>query len=411
VVIRNRSVQLTVAALVSCGLVAAAVPVIAQDTDATPEWQAILDEANGQTVNWFMWGGSDAINSYVSDWVGGKAAELGVTINRVPLTDTVDAVNTVLGEKQAGRDEDGSVDMIWINGENFKTGKQADLWFCGWTEALPNYQYVDADSPAILNDFGTPVDQCESPWSHAQFAFTYNSDVVPDPPSTMAELLQWIKDNPGQFTYPAPPDFTGSVFVRHVLYHVAGGYEDLLGEFDQAKFDEVAPGLWETLNDIEPSLWRGGETYPQTKQDLDNLYANGEVAMAMTYGPAEVGGFVADGIFPASSRQFVFEEGTIGNNNFVAIPYNSPNKAGAQVVANILLSPEAQYQKALPEVWGEFPVIDITTTGEWEERFRSIPTPESVLPADELAANANPELVAEYVTAVESGWTENVLQQ
>jgi hypothetical protein len=34
-----------------------------------------------------------------------------------------------------------------------------------------------------------------------------------------------------------------------------------------------------------------------------------------------------------------------------------------------------------------------------------------VLPADELAANANPELVAEYVTAVESGWTENVLQQ
>ena len=170
---------------------------MAQDTDVSPEWQAILDEANGQTVNWFMWGGSDAINSYVSDWVGAKAAELGVTINRVPLTDTVDAVNTVLGEQQAGRDEDGSVDMIWINGENFKTGKQADLWFCGWTEALPNYQYVDGDSAAILNDFGTPVDQCESPWSHAQFAFTYNSDVVTDPPSTMAELLQWIKDNPG----------------------------------------------------------------------------------------------------------------------------------------------------------------------------------------------------------------------
>ena len=408
--IRDRAALVGVAGLLSASVVAVSGPVVAQE-DVSPEWQAILDEANGQTVNWFMWGGSDRINSYVSDWVGAKAAELGVTINRVPLTDTVDAVNTVLGEKQAGRDEDGSVDMIWINGENFKTGKQADLWFCGWTEALPNYQYVDADSAAILNDFGTPVDQCESPWSHAQFAFTYDSARVEDPPATMAELLQWIEANPGQFTYPAPPDFTGSVFVRHVLYHVAGGYEDLLGEFDQAKFDEVAPALWETLNGIEPFLWRNGETYPPTKQDLDSLYANGEVAMAMTYGPAEVGGFVADGIFPESSRQFVFEEGTIGNNNFVAVPYNSPNKAGAQVVANILLSPEAQHQKALPDVWGEFPVIDITTTGEWEEQFRSIPVPESVLPADQLDVNSNPELDAGWVTAIEQGWTENVLQQ
>ena len=388
--ISNRSVRLGVAGLLTASLVAVAAPVGAQD-EVSPEWQAVLDEANGQTVNWFMWGGSDRINSYVSDWVGAKAAELGVTINRVPLTDTVDAVNTVLGEKQAGRDDDGSVDMIWINGENFKTGKQAELWACGWTESLPNFQYVDAESAAILNDFGTPVDQCESPWSHAQFAFTYNSDVVDTPPATMDELIQWIKDNPGQFTYPAPPDFTGSVFVRHVLYNVAGGYEDLLGPFDQAKFDAVAPDLWATLNEIEPFLWRGGETYPQSKQDLDNLFANGEVAMAMTYGPAEVGAFVADGIFPESSRQFVFEDGTIGNNNFVAVPYNSPNKAGAQVVANILLSPEAQYQKALPDVWGEFPVIDISTTGEWEAKFKSIPTPESVLPADQLSKNANPE--------------------
>lgn len=408
--IRNRTVRLAVAGLLTASVVAVAAPVTAQD-EVSPEWQAILDEANGQTVNWFMWGGSDRINSYVSDYIGGLAAEFGVTINRVPLTDTVDAVNKVLGEKQAGRDEDGSIDMIWINGENFKTGKQADLWFCGWTDALPNRQFVDSDSAAILNDFGTPVDQCESPWSHAQFAFTYDSAKVEDPPTTMDELIAWIKDNPGQFTYPAPPDFTGSVFARHVLYNVAGGYEDLLGEFDQAKFDAVAPQLWETLNEIEPFLWRNGETYPQTKQDLDNLFANGEVSMAMTYGPAEVGGFVADGIFPESSRQFVFQEGTIGNNNFVSVPYNSPHKAAAQVVANLLISPEAQHQKALPDVWGEFPVIDITTTGEWEEQFRSIPTPENVLPADQLAVNSNPELVAEYVTAVEAGWAENVLQQ
>lgn len=406
----TRTVTLGVAGLLTASLVAVAAPVVAQDEEVSPEWQAILDEADGQTVNWFMWGGSDRINSYVSDWVGAKAAEQGVTINRVPLTDTVDAVNTVLGEQQAGQNDNGAIDMIWINGENFKTGKQADLWFCGWTEALPNYQFVDADSPAILNDFGTSVDQCESPWSHAQFAFTYNSDLVDEPPSSIDELVQWIKDNPGQFTYPAPPDFTGSVFLRHLLYNVAGGYEDLLGPFDQEKFDAVAPDLWALLNELEPSLWREGQTYPQSVTELQDLFSNGEVAMYMSYNPAGTAANVEDGIFPESSRMFVLDEGTIGNNNFVAIPYNSPNKAGAQVVANILLSPEAQYQKALPEVWGEFPVIDISTTGEWLEQFQSLPVHPSVLPFDALAANTNPELDAGYVPAVEAGWTENVLQ-
>ena len=50
----------------------------------------------------------------------------------------VDAVNTVLGEQQAGQNDNGAIDMIWINGENFKTAKQADLLLCDWAKALPN---------------------------------------------------------------------------------------------------------------------------------------------------------------------------------------------------------------------------------------------------------------------------------
>ena len=315
----------------------------------------------------------------------------------------------MLGEKEAGRDEDGSVDMIWINGENFKTGKQADLLLCDWAESLPNRQYVE-ETAAINTDFGTPVDGCESPWSHAQFAFVYDSAKVDTPPSSMAELLEWIEANPGMFTYPAPPDFTGSVFVRHVLYHANGGYEDMLGEFDQAKFDEASAKTWEILNGIEPFLWRGGETYPQSKEELDNLFSNGEIAMTMTYGPGEVGGQVERGIFPDTTREFVFDEGTIGNNNYVTIPYNSPHKAAAMVVANIMLSPEAQLEKANPSVWGADPVIDFSRT-DLAEAYAAIPVPESVLPAAELAKNANPELQADWLLATEAGWIENVLQQ
>jgi putative spermidine/putrescine transport system substrate-binding protein len=394
------------ASVLSLSLAAVAAPVVADEH--VPAWDDVLKAADGQTVNFYMWSGSDAINAYVDDYLGGRAAEFGITLNRVPA-DAAEVVQKVLGEKEAGRDEDGSVDLIWINGENFKTGKQADLWFCDWAESLPNRQYID-ETPAIQNDFGTPVDGCESPYGHAQFAFVYDSARVDEPPSSMAELLEWIEANPGQFTYPAPPDFTGSVFVRHVLYHANGGYESLLGEFDQAKFDEASAKTWEILNGIEPSLWRGGETYPQSKEELDNLFSNMEVAMTMTYGPAEVGGLVERGIFPESTREFVFDHGTIGNNHFVTIPYNSPNKEAAMVVADIILSPESQLFKADPNVWGDYPVIDINKT-DIADQFKAIPVPESVLSPDELAVNSNPELVADYVTATEAGWTENVLQQ
>ena len=403
----DRTFRLGMAGLLSLTLAAVAAPAVAQDE--TADWESVLAEANGQTVNFYMWSGSDAINAYVDDFVAGKASELGISLNRVPA-DAAEVVQKVLGEKEAGRDEDGSVDLIWINGENFKTGKQAGLWYCDWAEGLPSRQYVDGESAAILNDFGTPVDGCESPYGHAQFAFVYDSAKVEDPPASMAELLEWIEANPGMFTYPAPPDFTGSVFVRHVLYHANGGYDSLLGEFDQAKFDEVSAKTWEILNGIEPSLWRGGETYPQSKEELDNLFSNGEVAMTMTYGPGEVGGLVERGIFPETTREFVFDEGTIGNNHFVTIPYNSPNKAGAMVVADILLSPEGQLEKADPNVWGDYPVIDINKTDIAAE-FKAIPVPESVLSPDALSQNTNPELVAEYVTETEKGWTENVLQQ
>jgi len=404
---RNRTVVLGVAGLLTASLIAVAAPVAAQD-EVSPEWQAVLDEADGQTVNWHMWSGSDDINAYVDGYVADRAAEHGVTLNRVP-GDAPVIVQKVLGEKEAGKDDGGSVDMVWINGENFKTAKQADLLLCAWAEGLPNRQYVP-ETGAINNDFGTPVEGCESPWSGAQFAFVYDSAKVPEPPSTMAELLEWIEANPGMFTYPAlgTTDFTGSVFVRHVLYHANGGFEDLLGEFDQAKFDEASAKTWEILNGIEPSLWRGGETYPQSKEELDNLFSNGEVAMTMTYGPGEVGGWVADGKYPDTTREFVFDHGTIGNNNYVAIPYNAANQAGALVVSDILISPEAQLRKK--EAYGADPVIDFNLT-DLADEFAAIPVHPSVLPTTVLMQNSNPELQAGWVTAVEAGWVENVLQQ
>jgi putative spermidine/putrescine transport system substrate-binding protein len=326
-------------------------------------WDQIVEESRGGTVNWFMWGGSDTINAYVSGYVADRLkAEHDITLNRVPITDAAEIVNLVLSEKEAGVTDAGSVDLIWINGENFRSMKQADLAFCGYTGLLPNDALVNWDNPAIANDFGVPVEGCEVPWNTVQFAFAHDSAVVADPPRDMASLLAWIKANPGRFTYPAPPDFTGSAFLRHVFIHAAGGPDSLIGPFDQAKFDETAAKTWAILNEIEPFLWREGATYPTTVTQLNELFANGEIDFSFNYDPAQFGLAVQAGTWPETTRSFGLTDGTIGNTNYTLIPFNSPNKAAAMVLQNLLLSGEAQLEKARTEVWGAAPAIEISRT-------------------------------------------------
>jgi putative spermidine/putrescine transport system substrate-binding protein len=390
-------------------------PVTPSSSGAPPSpvaggWDDVLAAAKGKTVNWYMWGGDETINKLVTGYLSDEAQKLGVTINQVPIADTVDAVNKVLGEKSAGKDTGGSVDLIWINGENFATMKQGSMLYCGWTRGLPNAEYINWDDPIVHTDFGLSIDDCESPWSLAQMAMIYDSAKVPDPPTSVEGLIEWIKANPGKFTYPAIPDFTGSAFVRQLLYHVNGGYDTLVGEFDRAKYDEATPALWALLNDLEPSLWRQGTTYPQSSTALDQLFANGEVSFSITYAPTLTGSLVEQGTWPETTRQFVFDTGMIGDISYVAIPYNSPNKEAAQVVANILLALDSQYNAIATGVG--FPAIDTTALPADEKaRFESYPFPPQVAPLAELAEDSNPEINARWAIEVEAGWTANVLQK
>jgi len=383
------------------------------DVPGFTTWEEVLAAADGTTVNWFMWGGNDTLNADVDNDIGKVIKErYNITLNRVPIGDTADAVNKVLDEKAAGVDSDGTVDLIWINGENFRTLKNAGLLYGPWAESLPNAKYVPWSDPAIANDFGEPVNGLESPWGHAQFVYEYDTKFVSDPPTTFEELQTWVEANPGRFTYPAIPDFTGSVFVRQVFYWVAGGPEPFLEEFDQSLFDQYAPKVWEYLNGIEPNLWRGGQTYPEAKAVMADLLANQEIHFNMTYNPARASRHIADGIYPESIRTLVFDTGTLSNNNYVAIPFNASNPAGAMVLANYIISPEFQLVMADPDQWGWLIPTDPTTwPAEAQDTLASYGTGVATLPASVLAASALPEPAGDWVKAMEAGWIENVLEK
>jgi len=386
-------------------------PTASTTAAASPErsWDEIVAEAQGQSVSLWMWGGDPQGNAYVDDILTPAAAQLGVTLTRVPIADTKDAINQILAEKQAGR-RDGSVDLVWVNGDNFRTGLQGGIWRCDWADDLPSARFTAKADPLLVEDFGTPVNGCESPWHKAQFTFVYDSARVPEPPRTMSGLLDWIRLNPGRFTYPAPPDFTGSVFIREALYATSGGYTNVPSAFSPLEYDALTPPLWQRLNDLRRSLWRLGETYPKDSTQLDELFASGQVDFTMTYGPATLTALVANGIFPETTRVLPLDEGTIGNASFLAIPITSAHAAGAQVVANLALSPAQQAIKADPRVWGQFTALDITSLPPKESAaFAGLPSSPIVPPYDVLSRNAQPEVSAEWVRALDEGWRRNVL--
>lgn len=401
--------------------------VLAQDDDmmgAAPpgyeSWEQVLDEARGTTVNWYMWGGSAAINEFVDTFYGEPLlAEYNITLNRVPVNDTVDVVTLVLNELEANADAPGSVDLIWINGENFFTLKQADALYGPWAETIPNSALVNWENPAVAFDFGVPVDGLESPWASAQFQFIYDTARMSEDelPRNFDELTAWIEANPGRFTYiaPGPGAFQGTRFVKQALYSVSGGFEQWTGEWDQALFDAESPALWALLNRWEPNLWREGQAYPATENELHALFANGEVDFTITQAAAGAGPAIEAGLIPPTAKAFVFDAYMIGDYSYLTIPVNAPNKAAALVTANLILRPDRQAGQIQPETgFGLGYAIDINRVADpadralLEEAFANLG--EAAADPADLAAAFAPDMAPESQGAIEDGWATNVLE-
>jgi putative thiamine transport system substrate-binding protein len=368
-------------------------------------WDDTVAEARGQTVYWNAWAGDEQINAYVA-WVGEQvAARYGVELVHVKLTDTAEAVSRIVAEKASGRNGDGSVDLIWINGENFAALKRQDLLFGPFAESLPNFRHVDtAGKPTTLTDFTIPTEGYEAPWGMAQFVFLHDTASVPEPPRTIPALLDWARANPGRFTYPAPPDFIGSTFLKHVLIELTPDRDALQRPVEEADFAAVTAPLWDWLKGVEPHLWRQGEGYPASGPALHQLLDDGEVDFSMAFNPAEASAAIEAGRLPETVRTFILADGTIGNTHFVAIPFNAAHKAGAMVVADFLMSPEAQARKQDPTVWGDFTVLDVAGLEAADRaRFDRLPRGIATLPIEALTP-VRPEPHPSWMTEIEAEW-------
>lgn len=324
---------------------------------AADDWATLQQAAKGQTVYFNAWGGSEATNAYIA-WAASEVHErYGLTVKQVKVTDTAEIVRRIQTEVAAGRIKDnGSIDLMWVNGENFKKLKQNKLLFGPWAEQLPNWQYVDLTKPVRI-DFSEPTEGLESPWGTAQLTFIADKAKTPVPPHSATELLTFAKANPGQVTYPKPPDFHGSTFLKQLLLELAPDPAVLQQPVSDADFAAVTKPLWVYLDQLHPLLWRQGKAFPASAAEMHRSLGDGELKLSLTFNPNEAANLIATQQLPATVYSFGFTKGTIGNVHFLAIPINAHAKAGAQVFANFLLSPEAQARKADIAVWGDSSVL------------------------------------------------------
>ena len=389
----------------ACGLALAVILLAACGPAPAPQndprgmsWTEIESAARGAEVHLAMWTGDAAINRYMREFVTPRLRErYGITLSIVPAQG--DIPNLLANELAAGQAL-SHYDLVWINGENFYKLRQLDALYGPFTAQLPNDAYVDWHNPRIASDFQQPVAGFEAPWGNVQLLLITDSARVPVAPRDPVALADWIRAHPGRFTFDTA--FTGLGFMKSLMIAFADDRAALAGPFDAERYSHLRDRLFDWLRDVRPALWRKGETFPRDVAQLHQLFANGEVDFTMSMNDGEVDNKVANGLFPATASAYALDTGTLANSHYLGIVARSAHKAAAMVVINELQSPDAQYEKQKPGVWGDGTVLDVARLAPpWPARFAAIPGRERAPSRNELAKRALSEPSPEVMIRLE----------
>ncbi len=371
-------------------------------------WQEIETLAQGSTVQMMMWQGDPLINRYMQEVVVPEVKKRYAITLQINAGQGNELVKILLAEKETQQAQ-SAMDMCWINGETFFQLRKINALYGPFVAQLPNSQYIDTENPMISMDFQQPTDGMECPWGNVQFAMIYDSLRSPTPPRTMAELETYIKAHPNRFTIPY--EFTGMTLLKGWLIELAGDKNALNGAFDESKYQALSSKLWDFINRNKVNFWRKGETFPESLAALHLMFSNGELDFTMSNNDNEVDNKIGQHIFAPTSKAYVFDNGSIQNSHYWGIPAFAKNKAGAMVVANFLISPEAQAQKLNPKTWGDGTVLDgKKVPSEWQTSFNTTQARTNVPQRSSLQAKALQEPAPEYMIRLFEDFRKKVIR-
>ncbi len=345
---RKLSFLLIVLALFFCTIQHAS----AKLDESADKWQNTLSVARGQTVFFYAWGGSKPINDYLR-WASRQIlTEYGVRLKHVKVADISEAVSRLKAEDG----KKSAIDLVWINGENFAFLKQHQLLLGNLWEYIPNTRLLATDVLPLDADFGVKMDGFEVPWGVGQFNFIVSKAMASATSVTAESLLNLAKTHPQQLSYPRPPEFHGSTFLKQLLVELSNQDERLFKPATNKSKAELLPKFWAYLDKLHPFLWQQGEAFPSSSSEQMLLFQQRQLLLTVSFNPNQLHRDIAANAIPADSSLMYFEQGSITNSHNLAIPKGAPSKEGAKIVINFLLSERAQKRKLEGE-WGDPSVI------------------------------------------------------
>ncbi len=171
------------------------------------------------------------------------------------------------------------------------------------------------------------------------------------------------------------------------------------------EFLQVTQPLFKLLDELHPNMWRSGRAYPKNYPAMSQMLGDGELDIIFEFNPADACSAIAQNKLPDTVRSFTFLGGTLGNTHFVAIPYNATAKAGALLLANFLITPEAQMRKQDPNIWGDPTVLNVAKMNDEDKaRFAALDLGIATLKPEELDPML-PEPHPSWMVEIEKEWT------
>lgn len=385
----------------------------AKTTDSISNFSDAVKESKGETVTFYGYGGDEKANAWVDEVVTPAMKEkYDITVKRVPM-DIDQILNKLTTEKEAGA-KTGDIDVMWINGENFYTAKQAKLLYGPITNKIESFErLMDVDGHNSKYDFGVKIDGYEMPYGSAQLVFAGDKEKFTSGfPTDTKALLEYAKAHPGKITYTAPPEFTGSAFVRNIICDIVG-YDKVekAAANKEELYQVIKPGL-DYLNEIKPYLWQEGKTYPTTTAELYQMFSAGQIDMSYSYSQMHVAEKRSDNEFKPTTESFLFDKGTIANQSYLAVADTSKVKGAALVLINEMTSESAQLKKAEAKYGYSIPPFDSKKLSkETNQQLADLYKNQGVLSLEELQEKQIPEVQAKKIPIIEALWKEHVLHE
>lgn len=270
-------------------------------------------------------------------------------------------------------------------------GIDAGLWTDFSKAGLKNYGSLN--KLAIQTPYGLP-------YRGSQVLLAYDTTKLAKDkvPKNFADLVAWIKANPGQFIYNRPDKGgSGGNFINRVVHEVSGRDPSkfTVDNYTQAAADDVLPKAWAVLNDLAPSLYDKGAYTAGNTASLQ-LLAQGAVTMIPAWSDQTLQA-IAKGVLPETTGLVQLTDLALcGDFSKAVIPTNAAHRDDALKLADFLLSQEMQ--TAIIEKLGGFPAVD----------WSSLPKDLHDKYADVIPSTIPTFPQGKWTTAVQDGWYRNV---